>query len=165
MVSTSAVATGALVVAVSGLAAGFVSGSIDAPTRYPVSIERAEQVAAAAPKLCVPLVGADWERCTARALANQWRSMADTDATHQNTPEAYRVQRFVVAITAFLVQTEHCGALPDPGRATCDHAALTAYRHAVSRVSVPEVTEQGCAFERCPAPARPASRGARLQEM
>ena len=165
MLSIPVVATGLLTVAVCGLAAGFVSGRADTHARYLVSIERAEQGAYAARKLCMPLAGADWESCTAKALADQWRAVADADASHRNTPESYRVQRFVAAGAAFLVQTQQCGTLPDPTRETCDKAALAAYRQAVSRVSAPELTEQGCAFKGCPAPARPAGRAAKPQEV
>jgi hypothetical protein len=165
MLNIPVVATGLLAVAVCGLAAGFVSGRADAHGRYLVSIERAEQGADAARKLCMPLAGADWERCTAKALADQWRALADADASHRNTPESYRVQRFVAAGTAFLLQTQQCSALPDSIRATCDKAAIAAYRQAVSRVSGPELTEQSCVFIGCPTPVRPASRLARPQEV
>jgi hypothetical protein len=165
MLNVPIVATGLLTVAVCGLAAGFVSGEADAHARYLVSIERAEQGAYAARKLCMPLAGADWETCTAKALADQWRAVAGADAAHRNTPESYRVQRFVSAGTAFLVQTQQCGALPDPSRATCDHAALAAYRQAVSRVSAPELTEQDCVFTGCPAPARPAGGAVKPKEV
>ena len=164
MLNIAVVATSLLTVAVCGLAAGFVSGRADAHGRYLVSIERAEQGAYAARKLCMPLAGADWERCTAKALADQWRALADADAAHRNTPESYRVQRFVAAGTAFLLQTQQCSALPEPTRATCDKAALAAYRQAVSRVSAPELTEQGCLLTGCPAPARSKSRSVKLRK-
>ena len=165
MLNIPLVATGLLTVAVCGLAAGFLSGRADAHSRYLVSIERAEQGAYAARKLCMPLVAADWERCTANALADQWRATADADAAHRNTPESYRVQRFVAAGTAFLLQTPQCSALPEPAQATCDSAALAAYRQAVSRVSAPELTEQGCLLTGCPAPARSKSHSARAKEV
>jgi hypothetical protein len=135
MLNLPVVAIGLLTVAVSGLAAGFVTGWADMRARYLVSIERAEQDFYAARQLCMPLVGADWERCTAKALANQWRAMAGVDAVHRNTPESYRVQRFVAANTAFLVQTQQCASFPETTRATCDKAAVAAYREAVERVS------------------------------
>jgi hypothetical protein len=164
MLNAPVVVTAVLIVAVSGLATGFVSGRADAHTRYLVSIERAEQGATAARKLCMALVGAEWEHCTAKALADQWRAVADADAAHWNTPESYRVQRFVTAGAAFLMQTQQCSTLPDATREPCDRAALAAYRQAVSRVSAPELTEQGCVFTGCPAPTRPASRAVKPQE-
>lgn len=165
MLSIPVVATGLLAVAVCGLAAGFVSGRADAHGRYAVLIERVEQGADAARKLCMPLAGADWERCTTKALADQWRALADADVSHRNTPESYRVQRFVAAGTAFLLQTQQCSALLEPTRATCDKAAIAAYRQAVSRVSASELSEQGCPLTGCPAPARPARRVAKPQEV
>ena len=166
MHNAKAVAAGALFVAVCGLAAGFVrEPAAGAHARYMVSRVLADQAADAARKLCMPLVGTEWERCTANALANQWRAVADADAAQQSTPEAYRAQRFVVAVTAFLVQTQHCGALPHPGRAACDKAAIAAYHQAISCVSASEVTEQGCVCIGCPVPARPASRSAKLREV
>ena len=165
MFNVPVVTTAFLSVAVCGLGAGFVSGRADAHARYLVSIDRAEQAFYAARKLCMPLVGLDWERCTVKALADQWRAAADADATHRNTPESYRVQRLVAAGTAFLMQTQQCGALPELTRAACDKAALSAYRQAVSRVSAPELTEQGCGLTGCPTPTRPAKRTARPQEV
>jgi hypothetical protein len=165
MLKAPVLAAAVLIVAVCGLAAGFVSGRADANTRYLVSIERAEQGANAARKLCMAFVGVDWERCTAKALADQWRTVADADAAHWNTPESYRVQRYVAAGAAFLVQTQECGTLPDASRTTCDKAALAAYRQAVSRVSGPELTEQSCVFIGCPAPTQPASPGAKPKEV
>jgi hypothetical protein len=165
MLNIPFVATSFLTVAVCGLAAGFLSGRADAHSRYLISIERAEQGAYAARKLCMPLVEADWERCTGKALADQWRAAADADAAHRNTPESYRVQRFVAAGTAFLLQTQQCSALVEPAQTTCDKAALAAYRQAVSRVSAPELTEQSCLLTGCPAPARSKSGSARPQEV
>jgi hypothetical protein len=165
MLNIPLVATSLLTVAVCGVAAGFLSGRADAHSRYLVSIERAEQGAYAARKLCIPLVGTDWERCMAKALADQWRAAADADAAHRNTPESYRVQRFVAAGTAFLLQTQQCSALPAPTRAACDNVALEAYRQAVSGVSAPELTEQGCLLTGCPAPARSPGRGSKPREV
>jgi hypothetical protein len=165
MFNVPVVATGLVTVAVCGLAAGFVSGRADAHTRYLVSIEHAEQASYAARNLCMPLVGADWERCMGRALADQWRAVADADAAHQNTPESYRVQRFVAAGTAFLMQTQQCGSLPVAARATCDKAAIEAYRQAASRVAAPELTERGCEFTGCPAPAQPAGSAVKRREL
>jgi len=165
MLNTPVVATAVLIVAVCGLATGFVSGRADAHTRYLVSIQRAEQSANAARKLCVAFVGADWERCAAKALADQWRAVADADAAHWNTPESYRVQRFVAAGAAFLLQTQQCGTLYDSTRASCDEAALAAYRRAVGRISAPEPTEQSCVLAGCPAPARPTARIAKPREV
>ena len=154
-----------IIVAVCGLAAGFVSGRADAHTRYLVSLERLEQGSHAARKLCVSLSGADWESCITRALVAKWRAVAEAEAAHRNTPESYRVQRFVAAGTAFLTQTQQCGALPGAARATCDKAALEAYREAVSRVTAPELTEQSCAFTGCPGRARPAGVVAKPREV
>jgi hypothetical protein len=154
MLNTPVVATAVLIVAVCGLATGFVSGRADAHTRYLVSIQRAEQSANAARKLCVAFVGAD-----------QWRAVADADAAHWNTPESYRVQRFVAAGAAFLLQTQQCGTLSASTRASCDEAALAAYRRAVGRISAPEPTEQSCVLAGCPAPARPTARIANPSEV
>ena len=165
MLNTPVIATAVLIVAACGLAAGFVSGRADANTRYMVSIERQGQSTNFARKLCAAFVGAEWERCAAKALADQWRAVADADAAHWNTPESYRVQRFVAAGTAFLLQTQQCSALPAATRATCDNVALAAYRQAVSRVSAPELTEQGCLLTGCPAPARSPGRGSKPQEV
>jgi len=166
MFNVPVVATVFLTVAVCGLAAGFVSGRADAHARYLVSVDRAEQEFHAARKLCVPLIGADWERCAVKALADQWRATADTDTARRNTPESYRLQRLVAAGTAFLMQTQQCGALAEPTRATCDKAALAAYRQTVAHVSAPELTERGCVLTGCPAaPARPESHPARPQEV
>ena len=112
MLNIPVVATGLLTVAVCGLAAGFVSGRADAHSRYLVSIERAEQGAYAARKLCMPLVGADWERCTAKALADQWRAVADADAAH----------------------SEHAGVVSSAAFCRCRHG-LPAANAAVQRPS------------------------------
>jgi hypothetical protein len=165
MFNVPVIATTFLAVAVCGLAAGFVSGRADAHARYLVSIDRAEQEFYAARKLCVSLIGADWERCAVNALAERWRAVADTDAARRNTPESYRLQRLVATGTAFLLQTQRCGALAEPTRATCDKATLAAYRQALAHVSAPELTERGCVLAGCPAPARPASHTARPQEV
>jgi hypothetical protein len=165
MLNTPVVATAVLIVAVCGLATGFVSGRADAHARYVVSMERAEQGANAARKLCAAFVGADWERCAAKALADQWRAVADADAAYWNTPESYRMQRLVAAGAAFLLQTQQCGTLSDPTRASCDHAALATYRRAVSRISAPEPTEQSCVLAGCPAPTRPTDRIAKPREV
>ena len=157
MLNVPLVAAGVLIVAACGLAAGFVSGRADTHARYLVSIENAEREAYAARKLCMPLIGADWERCTATALAEQWRAIADAEAAHRNAPESYRVQRFVTAGTALLLQTQQCGSLPVAGRATCDKAALEVYRQAVSRAAAPELTEHSCVLKGCPGPARPST--------
>jgi hypothetical protein len=117
MFNVPVIATTFLAVAVCGLAAGFVSGRADAHARYLVSIDRAEQEFYAARKLCVSLIGADWERCAVNALAERWRAVADTDAARRNTPESYRLQRLVATGTAFLLQTQRCGALAEPAGA------------------------------------------------
>jgi hypothetical protein len=165
MLKMPVVAAAVLIAAVCGLAAGFITGRADAQTRYLISIARAEQGANTARKLCTAFVGADWERCTARALSDQWRAVADADAAHWNTPESYRVQRFVAAGAAFLVQTQQCSVLPDATRTTCDKAALATYRQAISRVSAPEFTERSCVLAGCPAPVPPLDHAIKPREV
>jgi hypothetical protein len=165
MLNMPVVAIAVLMITVCGLVAGFVSGRADTHASYLVSVERAEQGANAARKLCAAFVGADWERCAAKALADHWRAMADADAAHWNTPESYRVQRFVAAGADFLLQTQQCGTLSESTRANCDEAALAAYRRAMGRISAPEPTEQSCVLAGCPAPARPTERMAKPREV
>ncbi len=150
MLNAPIIAIGLVTVAVCGLAAGFVSGRGDAHTQYLVSIERVEQRFHAARKLCLSLSGSDWERCITKALADKWRAVADADAARRNTPESYRVQRFVNASTTLLMQTLDCSSRPAASRTTCDKAALEAYRQASSRAAASELTGQDCTLPGCP---------------
>ncbi len=150
MLNAPIIAIGLVTGAACGLAAGFVSGRTVAHPQYLISLERAEQGFNAACKPCLLLSGRDWERCITRALVDKWRAVADADAARRNTPESYRVRRFVNAGTALLMQTQDCSSLPAASRMTCDKAALEAYRQAISRAASSEFTGQDCTVPGCP---------------
>jgi hypothetical protein len=155
-------AVGLVALAVCLLTAGVVSGRADARARYLVSIERAEQEASAARSLCLPLSGTEWERCTAKALADEWRAMADASTAQRNMPESYRLQRFVTAGTALLLLAQQCSTLSEPARATCNNIALAAYRQAISSS---EPSDRPCEPPVCPRPLRPETRALNAQEV
>jgi len=152
VLSAPIVATALMAVAACGLAAGFVSGRMDSPTQYRVSLHEVEREFYSSRKLCERLSGIEWEQCITVAWSGMVQSVAKADALHRNAPESYRVQRFIAAATALLTQTQRCGALGDSPRAACDKAALEAYRGAVRNAAAPDVTGDDCTLIGCPRP-------------
>ena len=135
-----------------GLAAGFVSGRADSQTHYRASLNKVEQDFDSSRKLCERLSGNEWEQCITSAWSGMLQSVAEAEALHRNSPESYRVRRFVAAGTALLMQTQRCGVLADSPRTACDKAALEAYRRAVRQAAASDVTGDDCALAGCPRP-------------
>jgi hypothetical protein len=150
MLNAPYVATALVAVAACGLATGFVSGRVNEHTRYLVSIERVEQASFAARKQCEPLSGSEWERCITRALSEKWQAIAEAEVAHRNTPESYRVQRFVAAGAALLMGAGQCSVLPVLARVACDRAALEAFREAADRAAASDLTGGDCSLAGCP---------------
>ena len=150
MFNARLVATALSAVAVCGVAAGFVSGKLNEHTRYLVEIEQVEQASYRARRECESLSGGEWQQCIARALSEKWRAIAEAEAAHRNTPESYRVQRFVSAGAALLMGMGQCGALADLARTTCEEAAVEAFREAAARAGASDVSGGDCSLIGCP---------------
>ena len=152
MPSAPILAIALVAAAACGLAAGFVSGRVDAQTHYRASLNKAEQDFYSSRKLCERLSGSEWEQCVTSAWSGMLQSVAEAEALHRNTAESYRVRRFVAAGTGLLVQTQRCGALADLPRTACDKAALETYRRAVRQAAASDVTGDDCTVTGCPRP-------------
>ena len=158
MTNARLIVAGIAIVAVVGLAAGFIRGQAEARAQYLLSLDHAERGFSAARKSCESSAGEEWGRCITTALAARWRAMANAEVEHRNTPDAYRVQRVTNAGAALLMQTQECGAENEATRAACEADALDAYREALAREANPELAERNCSLSGCPNRATPGQR-------
>ena len=149
---------GIAVVAVAGLAIGFVRGQTEGHAQYLLSLDHAERGFATARKSCESLSGEEWGRCITTALAVRWRTMANAEVEHRNTPESYRVQRITNAGADLLMRTQECIAEPEATQGACEADALDAYRQALAREANPELAERNCSLSGCPNRVAPAQR-------
>jgi hypothetical protein len=141
-ISQLSVAVG--IAAVSGLTFGFVSGKADPQSRYQTTVQRIDKSFQSAQSRCHTLPREQLRLCLAIALAEKWRGMADAQVRLNDTPEARRSQRVIVAGGELLVALQKCSSNAAGAREQCRDAAKDSFLREVSRAQVIEAREQPC---------------------